>query len=260
VSAAGTTATRGGPEERGAAAGAAAGPAPPSPTPAPVTRRGALLGLAALATAAGGCSVLPERPYQEVQRFALMPERPRREPPPPAAARAPVLLLRLVSAAPGLDQRGLRTVEPNGAVDVGFWSEWTAPPAELAEEALRRWLSASGLFAAVVPPGSRLPADMVMEGELIRLEAEPAAGVARAALSILLLSAGGQDAAGQPRILGQYTPEGTAPLPGGRRAGGRGLPPAEAAAAMEAALAAALAALEADLRQTLAARRRTTRR
>jgi cholesterol transport system auxiliary component len=220
------------------------------------TRRAALLGLAA-AAAAAGCSVLPDRPYQEVQRFALAPERPRREPPP---RQAPVLLLRLVTAAPGLDQRGLRTLGPNGAVDVGFWSEWTAPPAELAEEALRRWLSASGLFAAVVPPGSRLRADMILEGELIRLEADPVEGVARAGLSVLLLPEGGGDAAGQPRILGQFTPEGTAPLPGGRRADGRGLPPAKAAAAMEAALGAALAALEAELRRTLAARRRTARR
>ncbi len=213
---------------------------PVSRTPRPPAPRRNLLLLAALS----GCSVLPDRPFQETRRFALAPERPRRDPPPP---RAPVLLLRSLRAAPGLDARGLQLAGPGGQVELEYWNEWAAPPAELVEEALRRWLAASGLFAAVVLPGSRLPASLVLEGELLRLQADPAARLAHAALSVLLLREGAE---GQPRILGQFLPEGTAPIPG--ETAGDGKPaPADAAAAMNAALGAALAALERELQKTV---------
>src|SRR5919107_3429083 len=114
----------------------------------PFSRRFFPLPLLAL----GACSVLPNRPYQEVQRYALAPERPGREPP---ARRGPVLLLRSVRAAPGMDNRGLRTLGAGGQVDTAFYDEWAAPPVELVEEAMRQWLASSGLFAAVVSPGSR---------------------------------------------------------------------------------------------------------
>src|SRR5918997_6744312 len=97
-----------------------------------------LLPLPALGPA---CSVLPSRPYQEVQRYTLLPERPRREPP---ARRGPVLLLRSVRAAPGMDARGLRIVGAGGQVDTEFYNEWAAPPVELVEEAMRQWLAGSG--------------------------------------------------------------------------------------------------------------------
>src|SRR3712207_7059154 len=45
-------------------------------------------------------------------------------------------------------------------------NEWVAPPAELVEEALRRWLTGSGLFSAVTVPGSRARSDLVLETEL----------------------------------------------------------------------------------------------
>lgn len=215
--------------------------------PARLARRHALL-LPMLALA--GCSVLPSRPYQEVQRFTLSPQPPRSEPPP---LHGPVLLLRSLRAAPGLDARGLRSVAPDGQVSTSYWSEWTAPPPELVEEAMRRWLAASGIFSAVTAPGSRLNADLVLEGELVRLQVEPAAGLARAALSVLLLSQ--PQGGGGPRILGQFMPESTAPLPGGPRRGGDEVPGAEAAAAMTAALAAALSALERDLRAAIGKRR-----
>jgi cholesterol transport system auxiliary component len=211
------------------------------------TRRAALL-LAAGPLA--GCSVLPERPYHEVQRFALAPERPERATPP---RNAPVLLVRTMRAAPGLDVRGLRMVGADGQVSAGYWQEWAAPPADLAEEALRRWLGASGRFSAVILSGSRLRANFVLEGELIRLQAEPAAGLGRAALSVLLLAepqAGGGDA----RILGQFLAEGSAPIPGGAQPDDK-LGGPEAAAAMSAALAQALAGLERTLAGLLPARR-----
>ena len=212
-------------------------------------RRLLLLPLPALGLAAS-CSVLPSRPYQEVQRYALLPERPRREPP---ARRGPVLLLRSVRAAPGMDARGLRIVRAGGEVDTEFYNEWAAAPVELVEEAMRQWLAGCGLFAAVVSPGSRLRADLVLESELLRLQAEPQVGLGRAALAALLLN-DPRDGA-QARILGQFTPEGTAPLPGGARRDGT-VSALAAAEAMRAALAAALAALERDLRGAVRAPRR----
>ena len=213
----------------------------------PFLRRAVLL-LPALAGAS--CTAL-NRPYREVQRYALAPERPRREPPPKPG---PVLLLRSVRAAPGMDARGLRILGAGGQVDTEFYNEWAAPPVEAVEEAMRQWLAGSGLFAAVVSPGSRLRPGLVLEAELLRLQAEPRAGLARAGLAALLLEEP-RDGGGQPRILGQFTPEGTAPLAGGARRDDK-VPAGEAAAAMREALAAALAALERDLRGAL----RTTAR
>jgi len=212
----------------------------------PFLRRAVLL-LPALAGAS--CTAL-NRPYREVQRYALAPERPRREPPP---KRGPVLLLRSVRAAPGMDARGLRILGAGGQVDTEFYNEWAAPPVEAVEEAMRQWLAASGLFAAVVSPGSRLRAGLVLEAELLRLQAEPRNGLARAGLAALLLDEPRDGA--QARILGQFTPEGTAPLAGGARRDDK-VPAGEAAAAMREALAAALAALERDLRGAVRAPRR----
>lgn len=198
-----------------------------------MTARRALLLLPLLA----GCSVLPNRPYQETQRFALAPERPSRATPP---RNAPVLLVRSLRAAPGLEGRGLRSLAADGQVATAYWQEWVAPPADAAEEALRRWLLASGRYAAVTQPGSRLRAGLVLEGELIRLQAEPAAGRATAALSVLLLGEP-QGGPGEARILAQFTAEGSAPLSPGLdpRA-----PGPEAAAAVSAALGDALARVE----------------
>ncbi len=192
--------------------------------------------LLALPLLLAGCSVLPDRPYREVRRFALAAERPAALPPIPGR---PALLLRGVRAAPGMDQRGLRSVGADGQVTQDFWAEWAAPPAELVEEALRRWLAASGRFGAITAPGSRLRAGLVLEAELLRLQAEPAAGRARASLAGLLLQEAPESGA-PTRILGQIQAEGSAPLP-------PGADPARAAAAMGAALGQALAALETEL-------------
>ncbi|HEY4251281.1 MAG TPA: ABC-type transport auxiliary lipoprotein family protein [Roseomonas sp.] len=185
-------------------------------------RRSLLAALVALPA----CSVLPDRPNVEARRYPLAPARPA------GTARRQgrkVLLVRVMRSAPGLDARNLRTLRADGTVNADFYNEWTAPPAELAEDAIRRWLGASGLFSAVVVPGSRAQPDLVLESELTALIAEPAARRARAGLSGVLLS-------GSDRVLGQFTIEGTAPLAGDT--------PDAVAAAMVAALAAALAELE----------------
>lgn len=192
----------------------------------------------ALAGLLGGCSVLPDRPFVETRLHALAP---RRSAPPAPRPVGPALLLRSLGHAPGLEARGLRRVLPDGTLDIAFYEQWLAPPAELAEAALREWLIESRLFAAVAAPGTRLRTPLILEAELSALEALPARGIARAGLGALLLREG--DGAGEARVIGQRSFTATAPIPEA--------PPDRTgqaqATAMAAALAEAFAALEAWL-------------
>lgn len=191
------------------------------------------------AFAAGGCSVLPERPYQDIRRFALTVERPA---PLPAPPRGPVLLVRAFRAAPGLDERGLRRVGADGTVVNAPYEEWVAPPPELAEAALRRWLAAAGLYRAVVATGSRLESTLIIEAELSRFEIAP--GEARVTIAGVLLA----EPPARERVVRQFVAEGRAPV------ATPGVPPApDAAAALNAALAQSCAAIEAELRGARAA-------
>jgi cholesterol transport system auxiliary component len=194
-------------------------------------KRRALLGGAAATLA--GCSVLPERPYQERRQWPLDVRRPTSA---VAAPHAPVLLLRALRAGPGLDTRGLRTRLADGAERIDNWEEWAVPPPQGVEECLRQWLAASGLFSAVVMPGSQAIAEFVLEGELVAFVGDQPAGVARVGLSLVLL---------RPTGTGRYLPvlqrglTGQAPL---TATGGPAL-----AASMQAALAALLTTVEATL-------------
>lgn len=183
----------------------------------------------------GACSVIPERPYVETKRFPLDP---RRDGPPSRRGRGRVLQVRLMRAAPGQDTRGLRTLREDGTVSVDFYAEWTAPPVELAEEAMRRWLSASGLFNGVVATGSRVSPDLVLESELTALHADLGRGEAVAGLSVVLL----RETGGEAQLLTQLAIRGTAPLPPQRP-----LPPEALAESMKEAMASALGALEQGL-------------
>lgn len=188
-----------------------------------------LLGAAALLA---GCSVLPDRPYIETLRFPLSPERPAGG----TGQRARrVLLVRMMRAAPGLQQRGLRSIRRDGTEAVEFYAEWVAPPAEAAEDALRRWLAASQRFVAVVAPGSRARTDLVLEAEMTTLVADQRTNEARAGLSVVLLREG----ALASDVVLQRAVTGRAPLAGEQ--------PAQMAAAMVSALGAALSELEAAL-------------
>jgi ABC-type uncharacterized transport system auxiliary subunit len=179
-------------------------------------------------------SVLPDRPYVEVKRFPLRAARPQGA---PGRGRR-VLEVRLMRAAPGMEARGLRALRADGTESVDYYAEWSAPPAELAEEALRRWLSASGLFSGVVAPGSRARADFILECELTGLVADLGRREARAGLSAVLL----RDRDGETQVLTQLAVTGTAPLPA---PAADGTLPAEAqAAGMNEAFTAALGALE----------------
>ena len=137
-----------------------------------------------MTAALGGCSIIPQRPYLEKRDWPLQASRGAVVPPRP---RAPVLLIRTLRAAPGLTARGLRTLQPDGSVRTDAYEEWSVPPTDAAEDQLRRWLSGSGLFAAILAPGSRGHADLVLEGELLTLIGDPSHGVSRAAMAVVLL-------------------------------------------------------------------------
>jgi hypothetical protein len=185
---------------------------------------------------AGGCSLLPSRPYLETRRYPLEPRRPASAP----RARAPrgAILVRTLRAGPGMEVRGLRRVRPDGTLDVGFYDEWLAPPADLVESALREWLIASGAFSAVAAPGSRLSTPFILEAELVALQAEPTQ--ARASMTALLLSSAGELLA-DPRVLAQRRLEAVVPLPADASSGAT---PAAQAAGMQAAVAQLFAELE----------------
>jgi len=169
-----------------------------------------------------GCSVLPDRPFIESRRFVLDPRRQG-----PAAGRPrQAILLRTMRAAPGLEQRGLRRLRADGTLDIAPYERWLAPPAELAEQALRQWLVASNRFTAVTAPGSRLETPLILESELLALQVGPQG--ARAAMAVLLLTQA--TGLGEPRPRGQNRLEALMALPPGTETGSQ-------VAAMEAAMA-----------------------
>jgi len=181
-----------------------------------------------------GCSVLPDRPFIESRRFVLDP---RREGPSAERPRQ-AILLRSMRAAPGLEQRGLRRLRADGRLEVAPYEEWLAPPAELAEQALRQWLVASGRFSAVTAPGSRLETSLILETELLALEIGPEG--ARAAMAVLLLTRA--SGLGEPRPIGQTRLESVIAVPSSAVGGDPAV--AIRAVAMQAALGRVLSDLE----------------
>src|SRR5579859_7954141 len=143
-------------------------------------RRLVLGGLAGL----GGCSLLPSSNYIQRRDWPLNVQRPSVLPP---RVRGKVLLVRSIRSGPGLDVRGLQWLQRDGSIHVDFYEQWAVPPAQAVEDDVRQWLAGSGLFNAVVAPGSRLNADYVLEGELQAFVADPRAGVARVSVAFVLL-------------------------------------------------------------------------
>ncbi len=184
-----------------------------------------------------GCSVLPDRPYVETRRFPLEPRRPAGT---PGGRARRTLLVRTIRAGAGMESRNLRTIRPDGTENLDFYSEWAAPPAEAAEQSLRRWLIDARIFAAILAPGSRVTPDYVLEGEITQLAAVQGEGRARAELTLLLV-----DERNGSRLVGQMVSSGTAPLASGTAAP----TPDQAAEAMSAALGSALSSLEQALQR-----------
>lgn len=154
--------------------------------------------------ALGGCG-LSERPYEAQRNWPLTATRPTTLPP---RRSGKVLLVRSVQAGAGLERRGLQSLQADGSLGVGFYDQWAVPPADAVDAAMRQWLAASGLFAAVLAPGSRERADLVLESELTALIAEPAAGHARMSVTIVVLDA----RASTSRVLLQATETAEIPL------------------------------------------------
>ncbi|WP_158746831.1 ABC-type transport auxiliary lipoprotein family protein [Acidisphaera sp. L21] len=195
--------------------------------------------LLAAPAALGACSILPARPYLEKRSWPLEVRRPNTLPPRPGG---PVLLVRTLRAAPGLEARGLQIVQSDGSIRTDFYEEWSVPPADAVEDSLRRWLAGSGLFSAVLAPGSRARADLALEGELQSLLATPAQGSSRAALGLVLL-----DLRPSPvRVLLQADETAEAAL--------TGTTPADIASSSRAAVARLIAGVEARLAGSLPGR------
>jgi cholesterol transport system auxiliary component len=195
-------------------------------------RRAALLGLPLLAA---GCANPLSRPFPEKALFVLDVRRPQRLPPNP---RGRVLVLRSVTPAPGVELRGLVTRLPGGQQRADFWNEFFAPPASLVQDQLRSWLADSGLFAAVVDPGTRATPALALEPVLNGLFADATVSPpqARAQMQALLL---GLDRT-PPRVLAQGDHDRAARI--------ASLEPAAIVAGMNVALAAVFGEIEASLR------------
>jgi cholesterol transport system auxiliary component len=168
-------------------------------------RRLVLSGPLALASCG---SVLPQQKYVARVDWPLAPPPPRQFPANPAGK---VLLVRDLAAAPGMDERGLRALRPDGSLDISYYNHWAVEPEDAATAALTAWLEASGAFAAVVSLGTRLDAALVVEGELSDLVADEGDGQARAVLTLVVIrNSGGLTAKALP--LAQARLVGTAPL------------------------------------------------
>jgi ABC-type uncharacterized transport system auxiliary subunit len=170
-------------------------------------------------------SLLPAQKYVARTDWPLEPEPPSHA---PASANGPVLMVRPISAAPGLDARGVQSIAADGSLTVDYYNLWAVDPAEAVTQALLDWTQASGVFSAVITPGSRLDATLILEGELTELVADPAHNEARAVLTLVVIKA-----AGTTLPLAQVRLAGTAPL--------NGTDPAAEVAAQSAALASVLA-------------------
>ena len=131
----------------------------------------------------GGCSVLPSQTYQQRRDWPLSLARAKAL---PARRGGRVLLIRTVAAAPGLDARGVQWLLKDGSLNVDYYEQWAVPPAQAIEEGLRRGLTDAGLFAAVVAPGSRIAPDLVLEAELITMQADLGVGAAKVSLALVL--------------------------------------------------------------------------
>jgi cholesterol transport system auxiliary component len=185
-------------------------------------RRATLLAPLAL-TACG--SLLPHQKYIPRVNWPLDPSPPTSL---PSATAGPVLLVRDLIAAPGFDQQGLQSLQPDGSIAVDYYNLWAAPPAQAVTQALITWCQASGEFSAVVSPGSRLTPNLILEGALTELLADLGAGQGRAVLTLVVIRPSIQlGATALP--LAQLRLTGTAPLSG------------QGAAAQAAAQSAALA-------------------
>ncbi|GAA5265494.1 cholesterol transport system auxiliary component [Acidiphilium sp. MT5] len=149
------------------------------------SRRFLLLATPLLLTGCG--TVLDREKYQPRSDWPLAPPKPRStEAGARLGPRAGVVLVRSVLAGPGLADRGLLTLEPDGSLHRGYYNRWAVPPAQAVTAALITWLQASGRFAAVIGEGSSLSPTILVEATLETLLADPSSHQARAAMTLVV--------------------------------------------------------------------------
>ena len=171
--------------------------------------RRSLLLLTPLVLASCG-SVLPQQKYIPRTVWPLQPLPPSSH---PASASGPVLLVRTINAAPGLEQRGLQSLTPEGNLQVDYYNLWAASPAMALTQGIMNWAQACGAFSAVVTPGSQLTPGLIIEGDLSTLLVDLAKNEARAQMTILVIKPA-TTIAGGAQPLAQIKLTGTAPLRG----------------------------------------------
>jgi cholesterol transport system auxiliary component len=189
-------------------------------------KRRAILAAPLVLTACG--SLLPQQKYVPRINWPLQPAPPAQNPTNPSG---PVVQVRPITAAPGMDQQGVQSLLPDGSLNVDYYNLWAVSPADATTQGLMTWLQASGDFSAVIAPGSRLNASLILEGELTELVADPGKSEARAVLTLAVIR--NSAAIGASAVpLAQQRITGTAPLTGNT--------PAAEVAAMRVAFASAL--------------------
>jgi cholesterol transport system auxiliary component len=156
---------------------------------------------------AGCASILPKQKYIPQVSWPLNPQPPSVM---PANEAGKVVLLRDLNAGPGMSNQGIQTLQADGSVSSSYYNQWAVAPADAAAEVLGNWLTASGAFSAVVSPGSRLTADLIVEGEFSELLSDVGAGEAKAVLTLVVI----QSLHGNTRPLAQSRITGTAKLSG----------------------------------------------
>lgn len=117
-----------------------------------------LLGCLGLASCVDFSQDAPEK-----QRFLLAARRAKSA---TAKAGAPVLVLRTFAIAPASAGRALVVKTGPQTFASDYFHEFFVPPADAVTAVVERWFLDSGLFTAVVHPGSPLPARWRLEGDV----------------------------------------------------------------------------------------------